>query len=84
MTYMTGSLIEYESCVCGFAPDRQRRRKIRYDAMKASTTPYHHIRRVEKGCAEVPAAACNRKDVFGRVHVRENLGKDLEWDEFQT
>jgi hypothetical protein len=50
--------------------------------MTTSVAPYRHIRGIEKGCAEVLATACNRKDVFGRVHVRENLSEDLERDDF--
>jgi hypothetical protein len=70
MTYITVSLVEYESCVCGFTPGWQWWRKIGYDAMTASTTPYYHIGGIEKGCTEVLAATCNGEEVFGRVHVR--------------
>jgi hypothetical protein len=70
MAHITVSFVEYESCVCGFTPTRERRRKIGYDAMTASATPYHHIRGIEKGCAEVLATACDGEDVFGGVHVR--------------
>lgn len=70
MAHITVSFVEYESCVCGFTPTRERRREIGNDAMMASATPYHHIGGVEKGCAEVLATACDGEDVFGGVHVR--------------
>jgi len=48
--------------------------------MTASAPPYHHIGWIEKSCAEVLAAARNREDVLRRVHVGQNLSKDLKRD----
>jgi len=79
-THITTSRVKDESCIRRFTPARQWRRKVGYDAMTASAPPYHHIGWIEKSCAEVLAAARNREDVLRRVHVGENLCKDLKRD----
>ena len=84
MAHITLSFVEHESCVCGFTPSREWTRKIGYDAMMTSAAPYNDIGRIEKGCAEVLATACDGEDVFGGVRVRQNFRKDLERDTIQA
>jgi hypothetical protein len=84
MTHVTVSRVKYEGCVRRFIPARHRRRKVWYDAMTASATPYHHIGWIDKGRAEVLAAARDTEHVLRRVHIGKNLSKDFEGDALQT
>jgi len=83
-THIAISRVEYEGGVCGFTPARQWRRKIGYDAMTTSATPYHHIGGVEECGTEVLVAARNGEDIIRRIHIRENISENLERDALQT